>query len=1289
MAVIRWLKHRFGGGDPPARTRSAAGGDDYGKVDVSEEVFREAVGLHTRGDIDGAESIYRTLLERDPDFVPGLHLLGRIQAQRGRLGEADALFLRAHEHRPQDADILADLVALRRQQGRRGDALALLKSALNAEPGRADIHHALARHHLESGDMESAVGCLERAVAIEPSRADALNDLGAAYLECGRYDDARRTLQSAAELEPSSPGAHQNLATLFLRIGQPAQAVQPLKRALESAPQNRELRRELADALLQSGDPVAALEEFSALTEYEPGDASAWKRLAETASGLGRRTDAVQWYRRALDADPRQPEVLSNLGILLSGDGRYEEATECFQQAVAVQPDFDHGFNNLAGTYHLQGRYDEAATAYSKALEIDPWSRASLSSYIAISHYRYQADECHLTGLQHRFRRSLAPERVRAGAAHRLPRPPEGRLRVGYVSPDFRRHSVAFFIEPLIEGHDRNRFEVHCYADVAAPDAVTERLRSLSDHWLDVSGDSDEALAQRIRRDQIDLLVDLDGHFAGNRLAVFAQKPAPIQISYLGYPGSTGLPEVDYRLTDAIADPPEESDARYAETLLRLPGVFLCYRPPANAPAPAVASDISESITFCCFNELPKVSPETLRCWARILQAEPESRLLLKSTALADPATRDRVSRRFQAAGVSSERIELRGRTATLEEHLALYTRADVALDTFPYNGTTTTCEAIYMGVPVVTLTGDAHAGRVGASLLGALNLPELVARSEDDYVAKAVALATDIERRGSMRSSLRERMLASPLCDARAFVQAVEAAYLQCRDSGLETEGRARQDGPLQVEGAIEIRLGDGARMALPDDIDRLTPYVLLEQEDWFEEETEFLRVFLTEDMRVLDVGANFGVYTLLAARSVGARGRVFSIEPSPTTARWLRANVALNGQDNVEVMEVGLSDRSGELRLSLERDEECNRLLGDDAQLQRGALVQVMRLDELSHRLEMTSVDFVKLDAEGAEKQIIDGGRDFFRQQSPLVMFEVKSGTDPDISLVRKFAGLEYRPMRLLPGLNLLVPVEPESPLDAYALNLFACKSDRFAALAERGLVAPEDFESATARLAPDGAVWAYFDSRAYSRSRVARWKSRYGRPGTESDQRWMRMLGHFIASADSAAPASSRVASLKAAFKTAADDQPGIDSFARLHTLARIARALGHRTLAVEALTRLAALDGDFSAAFDRPFLPASPHFDHLDPGDEVAAWCDACARDQFECLRSFSSCFLGGQNLDDLERLRGNPFQRAEMERRRLLVRLRRGLPSGEVSSLLRTHSPDNNNPDFWLRLEQRD
>jgi predicted O-linked N-acetylglucosamine transferase (SPINDLY family) len=360
-------------------------------------------------------------------------------------------------------------------------------------------------------------------------------------------------------------------------------------------------------------------------------------------------------------------------------------------------------------------------------------------------------------------------------------------VKIGYVSGDFRRHSVANFLFPLFENHDRSAVTVYCYNNNAWNDDVTERLCGVADHWRRISGLPDETVAVMIAEDGIDILVDLSGHTAHNRLSLFARQPAPVQVTWLGYPGSTGVEAIRYRLVDSITDPAGDGDGYYSETLIRLEHGFLCYAPLDPAPAPAMRS-AGDQIRFGSFNNPAKLSSATLNLWSKLLQAVDRSELVLKGRSFADPAMRHMVLERFQKRGIAEERLVLLEHMAAPDRHMGAYGEMDIALDPFPYNGTTTTCEALWMGVPVITLLGDRHSSRVGASLLTRVGLQDLIATDEEDYIRLGAKLAADHARRAALRGTLRQTMQNSPLCDGPGFARRLEAAYRQMLGNALNS---------------------------------------------------------------------------------------------------------------------------------------------------------------------------------------------------------------------------------------------------------------------------------------------------------------------------------------------------------------------------------------------------------------------------------------------------------------------------------------------------------------------
>jgi len=338
---------------------------------------------------------------------------------------------------------------------------------------------------------------------------------------------------------------------------------------------------------------------------------------------------------------------------------------------------------------------------------------------------------------------------------------------------------VGFFLESLLAAHDHSTVEVFCYSDVVREDPATQRLRQHTPHWRAIAGKPDEAVADLIRADRIDVLVDLAGHTARNRLTVFARKPAPVQVTYLGYCDTTGLAAMDYRLTDALADPPGATEHLHSERLVRLPDTAWCFCPPEDSPPAGIPPMVhSGHVTFACFNVRSKITDETLATWSGLLARVPRSRLLLKDLSYREASVQQRVRAVFENAGIAPERVEFATRVPTRAEHLRHYERVDIALDTFPYNGTTTTCESLWMGVPVISLAGHTHASRVGVSLLTNAGLPGFIAANPDEYIRLAAQLTTDASQLAAIRTSIRDRMAASPLTDAPRFAQAVEQAF-------------------------------------------------------------------------------------------------------------------------------------------------------------------------------------------------------------------------------------------------------------------------------------------------------------------------------------------------------------------------------------------------------------------------------------------------------------------------------------------------------------------------------
>ena len=556
-----------------------------------------------------------------------------------------------------------------------------------------------------------------------------------------------------------------------------AESIECFRKAIALQPGHALAYYNLGMALRGLGKAEEAINAFREVTRLAPNRPEPYVNLGNVLMDLGRLEEAAPCFRTLLKLTPRDAEALARLGRIVHVQGHLEEAVSYYRQALQIEPKYASVYDNLAAALCNQGKFVEALVNHRKSLEIAPDDELAHSNFLMTQLYLPEQNPDEIFA-EHRRWAQIHANAPASATPYANAKDPERRLRIGYVSPDFRAHSVAFFLEPLLTNHDRNMIETVCYSGVSRPDATTERLRSMAGQWRDIRGLGDEQVAQTIRADVVDILIDLAGHTNGTRLKVFARKPAPIQVAYLGYPNTTGLSVMDYRLTDKLADM-EGEDAYYTEKLLRLPGCFLCYQASADcppvSPLPAQAQGY---VTFGSFNNLSKINSNVIDLWVKLLQAIPQARLFIKSPSLTDTATRERYYGLFEERGLARERVELQGRTITRADHLALYSRLDIALDTFPYNGTTTTCEAMWMGVPVITLAAKRHAGRVGVSILSNAGFGEWIAQTPDQYIALAAGLAGDVRKLAALRAGLRQRLSDSPLCDGQAFARKVEAAY-------------------------------------------------------------------------------------------------------------------------------------------------------------------------------------------------------------------------------------------------------------------------------------------------------------------------------------------------------------------------------------------------------------------------------------------------------------------------------------------------------------------------------
>lgn len=610
------------------------------------------------------------------------------------------------------------------------------------------LAQAVACH--QDGRLAEAESLYRTVLATDPRHPDALHYLGLLGFQTGHLAPAEQLLAEAARLAPGDPVVLNNWGIVLARLGRLDEARARFEAAIDRGPGYADALVNLANVLLDAGDHAAAEKRYREAIAIAPASAEAHNNLGRLMLGRKRLPEAVASFEEALRAKPTHAVALNNLGNAYREQGRLEEAYRCYRDASRLRPDLAEPVSNLL-----------------VALGSDPAQSAA---------------ELHAA---HRdFAARFAPPPAQAAAALFPPRSP-GRLRVGYVSADFRAHAVAAFAAPLLERHDRSRFEVTAYYNAFTEDEVTQRIRAGTEHFVIVAGLTDDELARRVRQDGIDVLVDLSGHTAGNRLLAFARRAAPVQATWLGYVNTTGLSAMDYRITDAWTDPPGATERWHSETLIRLPASQWCYRPWPGSPdvsrAPCLERDL---VTFGSTGNPAKLNAAVMQAWARILERVPESRLLVHAPD--DGDFRERVLAGIRLGGADVDRVAFFPRLP-LADYLRRYGEIDICLDTFPRAGATTTLDALWMGVPVVSLAGEGPHSRAGASILGNLGLEQCLAGTRDEYVDRAARLANDRPALGQLRQSLRARLVASPLMDEAAFARSMEDALMQmCRSRGL-----------------------------------------------------------------------------------------------------------------------------------------------------------------------------------------------------------------------------------------------------------------------------------------------------------------------------------------------------------------------------------------------------------------------------------------------------------------------------------------------------------------------
>ncbi|XP_031282560.1 probable UDP-N-acetylglucosamine--peptide N-acetylglucosaminyltransferase SPINDLY isoform X1 [Pistacia vera] len=785
--------------------------------------------LRSRNKFVDALALYDLVLEKDSGNVEA-HIGKGICLQMQNMGRpAFDSFAEAIKLDPQNACAHTHCGILYKDEGRLVEAAESYQKALSADPSYKPAAECLAIVLTDlgtslklAGNTQEGIQKYYEALRIDPHYAPAYYNLGVVYSEMMQYDTALSCYEKAALERPLYAEAYCNMGVIYKNRGDLESAIACYERCLAVSPNFEIAKNNMAIALTDLGTKVKlegdinqGVAYYKKALYYNWHYADAMYNLGVAYGEMLKFDMAIVFYELAFHFNPHCAEACNNLGVIYKDRDNLDKAVECYQMALSIKPNFSQSLNNLGVVYTVQGKMDAAASmiekaivanptyaeaynnlgvlyrdagnislaieAYEQCLKIDPDSRNAGQNRLLAMNYINEGHDDKLFEAHRdwgrRFMR-LFPQYTSWDNSKDPKRP----LVIGYVSPDYFTHSVSYFIEAPLVYHDYENYKVVVFSAVVKADAKTVRFREKvlkkGGIWRDIYGIDEKKVASMVREDKVDILVELTGHTANNKLGMMACRPAPVQVTWIGYPNTTGLPAIDYRITDSLADPPGTKQ-KHVEELVRLPDCFLCYAPSPEAgpvsPTPALSNGF---VTFGSFNNLAKITPKVLQVWARILCAVPNSRLVVKCKPFCCDSVRQRFLSTLEQLGLESLRVDLLPLILLNHDHMQAYSLMDISLDTFPYAGTTTTCESLFMGVPCITMAGSVHAHNVGVSLLSKVGLPHLIAKNEDEYVQLALKLASDITALSNLRMSLRELMSKSPVCDGQNYTLGLESTF-------------------------------------------------------------------------------------------------------------------------------------------------------------------------------------------------------------------------------------------------------------------------------------------------------------------------------------------------------------------------------------------------------------------------------------------------------------------------------------------------------------------------------
>lgn len=762
-----------------------------GRHDVAVELLQKAIQANARvpefhnhlgmalqalGRQEEAEASFRQAIHLNPKFPEAHNNLGTVLQEQEHFEAAGKAFGQALKLRPNYAEACFNVGNVNFHMGKYDAAAKRFEQAIKLKPSYAKAYCGLGQARKGLGLKEAAEKAFQKALELQPDFVEAHNNYAALLRDLGRLDEAETVYRKSRELNPNKAETWNGLGELQQILGRLDEAEVAFRKAIALKPDYSEAHNNLGVLLAGTGRMEEAMASYRAALICDAKFIHALNNMGVLHADMGRLDDAMSCYRQVLAQVPEFGMAHSNLGNIYRERGQMDEARKSYQQALQINPDESVTQNNLGTILMAEGKLDEARAVYQRAIELNPSYTEAHSNLIFMLDFDPDANVEAQQAERRKWAALHAAPLRNTWRPHANARNPERKLRIGYVSADFRMHSAAYAFDPLLCFYDRDAFEVFCYSNSPRKDQVTYKFRQSVDHWKEIYGIGDEQVEQMVRQDGIDILVDLSGHSAGNRLLVFARKPAPIQVTGWGHANGTGLEAMDYLVSDQVSIP-EEARRFYAEEIIDLPCQIPYTGPSDSPPVACPSAEKNGFVTYGCFNRLAKMTAENFALWAEILKSVPGSRLMLKAKELGEPGRQAWVHETFAEHGVGTERLILAGPT-TWNEHMQHFSGVDIALDPFPYGGGISTYEALWMGCPVIALKGNTLTGRIAAAIETALGMEDWVADDELGYLRLAVDKARKLQELATLRQALRTRLLDSPMGSPKKYAALLEVAY-------------------------------------------------------------------------------------------------------------------------------------------------------------------------------------------------------------------------------------------------------------------------------------------------------------------------------------------------------------------------------------------------------------------------------------------------------------------------------------------------------------------------------